>query len=100
MKEEGMGLNGWLDPNGIFYECKYGEHHVLASHLQTTGDALQDKNWININSTRHPTGVTEGIVGITAKPTTKQIKWINENMENFDTHQINDINIAKGLNYF
>jgi len=26
-------LIGWLSPDGVFYECRYGEHHIVASDI-------------------------------------------------------------------
>ncbi|WP_379968026.1 hypothetical protein [Ectobacillus sp. sgz5001026] len=32
-KKLGDGLNGWLKPDGTFYECEYGKHKELAKSL-------------------------------------------------------------------
>jgi hypothetical protein len=30
MKFMRVGKTGWLTPEGVFHECNYGEHHILA----------------------------------------------------------------------
>jgi hypothetical protein len=41
--------NGWLSPQGTFYECKHYQHDSLADILHTEGSkGLEKQNWIRL----------------------------------------------------
>ncbi|MFC7371125.1 hypothetical protein ACFQPF_05500 [Fictibacillus iocasae] len=81
---------GWLDPEGTFYECKYGDHKILAQELTTNKvasspqDDLWERSFINI---------TTDVIGWNCqnKPTDQQIAWLLSHEQNFDSGQLEDL---------
>ncbi|WP_244944320.1 hypothetical protein [Paenibacillus polymyxa] len=85
------GVSGFLAPDGNFYECKYGEHRVLAVELVEKfnintfdGDSNKVPDFIKFGFV--PGVGKEGDPGschafIWQEPTPQQLIWLHANLE-------------------
>jgi hypothetical protein len=69
---------GWLSPNGEFYPCNYGEHHLFASKNE------EEHVLLGCNEFRNDYFV----LFISGSLTEKQIQWFNENKIHLHEDQI------------
>lgn len=92
----GKGLTGWLDPEGVFHPCGYGEHHLFAHKIMDGGspsisyDRLRfERMYIPMGSSNRENGSYIFINIDKGKPlvTDKQKKWLKENFDKLDRMQ-------------
>jgi len=91
-------MNGFLSPEGMFYECNYGGHGELAREiLNSNEDKLKIKNWIYFGYTGDLGSNTSSYVfmnlsndGVFYK---KQIEWFKSNKGILTQGQIDDFEL-------
>ena len=68
--------NGWLSPDGNFYECKFGKHRFWAEENQNTKeDILEMHRWIKLSEG----SFIKNITFMKWRLTESQIEWMNKN---------------------
>ena len=96
----GKGMTGWLSPDGVFYECSYGEHYKFAQELMSTNPeldseririgheqgtvihgeiALRELEWIPMGVPSNGRGGVDYIHIPLEGRTEEQIEWFEEN---------------------
>lgn len=71
---------GWLSPEGVFYDCAYGEHTSLAHHITKSlyhsdqGEYLLCKTWVRIYE-------SIAMWVLDGKPTTAQMNTLRQIVE-------------------
>lgn len=81
MYKDDAGMSGWLDPDGVFHPCGFGEHVKYALEME---EKLLDGNQAidTVAANQHiAMSVSEqssfSHIGILADLTSKQIEWFN-----------------------
>lgn len=97
-KKEKNGLTGWLTPDGVFFECKYSEHNIVANKLIEKYSTSEINNNLFVHFT---SGASGEIPAITAFNdfTRKQLSWVAENLNKLSSAQINIIKNIMSSNY-
>lgn len=70
------GMSGWLNPEGEFFACGFGEHVVYASEMmeRMEVDELAENNHVPMS---HDSSSSYSHIGILGKLTEKQIEWFD-----------------------
>lgn len=76
------GLTGLLRPNGVFLECSYGNHCVIAETIPIE----EEMNCIYFSSNEN---VESSLLFFCDNPTKKQYQFIIQNLDKLDTTQYN-----------
>lgn len=84
--KEDMGLIGWLDPDGTFYPCKHGKHHIKAQELVETIPQMDQNKFIAITSAGKGAESLSHIT-IFEEPTEQQKEWFRKNYKWLDKKQ-------------
>lgn len=84
--EDDRGMSGWLDPEGVFHPCGFGEHVQYALDLYNRGqeqwkscstdemESLLENQHISMSNGEQSNG---GFISILGKLTLPQIEWFN-----------------------
>lgn len=81
------GISGALSPEGKFYKCDYGEHHILINKLLKENIDLS--NFV-IFSSSGPGQKCESMGYCSCRKITKQQKdWVIDHIDKFDDEQLN-----------
>jgi hypothetical protein len=68
---------GWISPEGVFYDCAYGEHTFLASHIghsfygHDRGEREIEKTWVRVYKSM-------AMITLDGQPTDAQLKTLLE----------------------
>lgn len=85
LEEKQTGLIGWLDPEGVFHPCAWGEHHIFAEKYYDESNA-ENEQYVKLAS--HKWDVKKSYAFIPPAGLTEvQKEWFSKHFTDLDEEQ-------------